>query len=248
MDDQPDDSFEPVPEPLPKAPVAAVVPEKTPAPEASPVPEGPISKEPEPPHHSWIYHVFNFLLGAKTPVGRVTRPVLRWLATVVGLVALVLMAGYLLLYQPTQNALVASQQQNAALSEQIKSLQDQVAGLQNTLTAANQSVKTAQDAATKAQARNTLLIVVYDIANARTYLAQKDGANLMKTLNQARADLDFVLPYLQSAKPDLADELNSRLETVRSVVVRDATLAQSDLDNLYTALTSANNLLFGTNP
>jgi prefoldin subunit 5 len=195
-----------------------------------------------------VYHVFNFLLGASSPVGRVVRPVLRWLAAIVGLVALGLLAGYLVLYQPTQQAFVYVQQQNAALRDQITTLQGQVGDLQNSVTTANQSFKTAQDAFTKAQARNNLLVVISDIANARADLANKDGANLIKTLDKARTDLDAVLPYLQSAKKDLADELNARLETVRTVVVRDATLAQSDLDNLFTALTSADTLIFGTNP
>jgi len=166
----------------------------------------------------------------------------------VGLFALGLLAGYLLLYQPAQQAFVSAQEQNQVGYSQIAGLQDEVSRLQNTLTAANQSVKAVQNDVAKAQARNGLLIVISDVANARADLANKDGASLIKALDKARVDLDAVQPYLQSAKKDLADELNSRLETVRTVVVRDATLAQSDLDNLFTALTSADTLLFGSAP
>jgi outer membrane murein-binding lipoprotein Lpp len=253
MDDLPEDSLELENEPVATPPAAA--PEKANVPGAGPAeaPENPPAENPAPekaalPRRSWVYRFFNFLFGAGSPVGRILRPVLRWTAAVVGLFALGLLAGYLLLYQPAQQGLVAAGQQNAALNDQIGRLQDQVNGLQNSVAAANQSVKAAQDAFARVQARNNLLVVIYDVANARTYLAQKDGANLMKTLDKTRSDMDAVQPYLQSAKKDLADELNSRLETVRSVVVRDATLAQSDLDNLFTALTSANDLLFGSNP
>ena len=100
----------------------------------------------------------------------------------------------------------------------------------------------------KAQARNSLLVVIFDVANARTYLAQKDGAKLISALDKARTDLDVVQPYILGVKKDLSDELNSRMETVRSVVVRDSTLAQSDLENLYTALLAANDVLFGPKP
>jgi len=120
--------------------------------------------------------------------------------------------------------------------------------LQNTLTTANKAVQGAQEELKKAQARNSLLVVIYDIANARTYLAQKDGAKLINILDKTSTDLDAVQPYLLTAHKDLADELKSRLETVRSVVIRDAQLAQSDLDNLYSALIAANDLVFGSKP
>jgi len=241
MDDLPEESFEP--ENVP----AAAPPVKVPASEPTHI-EDSAPEKAAPVRHGWVYRLFNFLLGAGTPVGRVVRPVLRWLAAVVGLFALGLLAGYLLLYQPAQQAFVSAQEQNQVGYSQIAGLQDEVSRLQNTLTAANQSVKAVQNDVAKAQARNGLLIVISDVANARADLANKDGASLIKALDKARVDLDAVQPYLQSAKKDLADELNSRLETVRTVVVRDATLAQSDLDNLFTALTSADTLLFGSAP
>jgi hypothetical protein len=200
------------------------------------------------PHHSWVYHVFNFLLGKETRLGRVMRPFLRWTAAVVGLFALGLLAGYLLLYQPTQKGFDSANVQIAQAQTDMNTLKAQVAGLQSTLTSANQAIKAAQDETKMAQARNNLLIVVYDVANARTYLAQKDGAKLINALDKARADLDVVQPYIIGTKKELSDELNSRMETVRSVVVRDATLAQSDLENLYTALLTANDVLFGAKP
>ncbi len=199
-----------------------------------------------PRRRSWLYRFLNFLLGADTRLGRIMRPVLRWTAAVVGLFALGLLAGFLLIYQPTQQGLDAANlkisQQKADLDRQ----QAQMADLQNTLTAANQANQVSQDALKKAQARNGLLVLISDVANARTYLAQKDGAKVMAAMDQARQDLNGIQPYLLANKKELSDELNGRLETVRSVLVRDAQQAQVDLDNLYTALLAANNLLFGS--
>ena len=243
MDEPSDDSFGTETEHQPATPVAAPDQPATPEPLAAAAEVG-VPPEAAPKRHSWVYHVFNFLFGKETAVGRILRPTIRVLATVVGLVGLGLMAGYFLLYQPTQQAVDSARQQNAALNNQITGLQNDISVLQTSVAASNQAVQGAQDSLTKAQARNGLLVVLYDVSNARTYLAQKDGANLMKTLDQARTDLDAIQPYLQTTKKDLADELNARLETVRSVVVRDATLAQSDLDNLYTALSTADTLLF----
>lgn len=200
---------------------------------------------PSTPRHSWLYHVFNFLLGQNTTLGRIMRPLLRTLAAVVGLFALGLMAGYMLLYQPTQKSLDSASDQVTQNQAQVSRLNTQVAQLQSTLSAANMAVSSAQGTAAKAQAQNNLLVVIYDVANARTYLAQKDGANLIAMLDKAQTDLAVVQPYIVTAKKDLSDELTSRMQTVRSVVVRDATLAQSDLENLYKALLTANDLLFG---
>jgi hypothetical protein len=198
--------------------------------------------------HSWVYHFFNFLLGKNTRVGRVMRPILRWTAAIFGLFALGLLAGYILLYQPTQAELDAANGRVGQVNASLASAKAQATGLQSSLTAANQAAKKAQEDTTRALARNDLLIVIYDIANARTYLAQKDGAKLMAALDKARADLAVVQPYIQSVKKELADELTSRMETVRTVVVRDSTLAQSDLDNLYTVLLTADEMLFGEKP
>ncbi len=198
------------------------------------------------PRRSWFYRLLRFMFSPETRMGRFMRPFLRWTAAVVGLFALGLLVAYLLLYQPTSRQLAAANDQIAQLNGEIGRLQTDSTGLQNSLAAADQRLKTALDDLQKAEARNNLLVVIYDIANARTSLAQKDGAKVMSTLLQAQSDMQVLQPYLVANKKELADELNSRLETVRSVLVRDSQMAQSDLDNLYTALIAANDLLFGS--
>ena len=200
----------------------------------------------QPARRSWFYRLLYFMFSPETRLGRILRPFLRWTAAVVGLFALGLLAGYLLLYRPTNQQLIAANNQVGQLNTEIQRLQTDSTGLQNSLAAANQRLQTAQDDLKKAQARNNLLVVIYDIANARTSLAQKDGAKVMSSLLQAQADMQVLQPYLVANKKELADELNSRLETVRSVLVRDSQMAQSDLDNLYTALLAANDLLLGS--
>ena len=200
----------------------------------------------QPARRSWLFRLLHFLFSPDTRLGRFMRPFLRWTAAVVGLFALGLLVGYLLLYQPTSQQLAAARDQIGQLNDEIGRLQVDSTSLQNSLGTANQRLQTAQDDVKKAQARNNLLVVIYDIANARTSLAQKDGAKVMSSLLQAQADMQVLQPYLVANKKELADELNSRLETVRSVLVRDSQMAQSDLDNLYTALLAANDLLFGS--
>jgi hypothetical protein len=210
-----------------------------------PISSGPALVEKPAPRHSWFYRFLNFMLGRDTRVGRILRPFLRWAAAITGLFALGLLAGYLLLYQPTQQNLDAANEQLNQQKTEMERLQAQITVLQNSVVAADQAVQAAQVNLSKAEARNNLLVLIYDVANARTYLAQKDGAKVMTAIDQARTDLTTFQPYLVAAKKDLSDELNGRLETVRSVLVRDAQQAQVDLDSLYNALLAANQLLFG---
>ncbi len=198
-----------------------------------------------PKRRSWFYDFLYFTFSPETRLGRVMRPFLRWTGAVVGLFALGLLACYLLLYQPARKLLEAANSQIGQQNAEIARLQDESVSLQNTLVAANQRLQSAQDDLQKAQARNNLLVVIYDVANARTYLAQKDGSKVMQTIQQAKADLQVVQPYLAANKKELADELTSRLATVNSTLVRDPQLAASDLNNLYAALLAANDLLFG---
>jgi hypothetical protein len=206
---------------------------------------GEVEPAAQPARRSWFYRVLRFMFSPETRLGRVMRPFLRWTAAVVGLFALGLLAGYLLLYQPTLRQLGAAIGQIEQKNSEIARLQGETASLQNTLVAADQRLQTAQGDLVKAQARNNLLVVIYDIANARTYLAQKNGAKVMETLQQAQVDLQAIQPYLVANDKELADELSGRLQTVSSVLVRDSQLAVSDLNNLYDALLAANDLLFG---
>ncbi len=198
-----------------------------------------------PKRRSWFYRFLHFTFSTETRLGRIMRPFLRWTAAIVGLFALGLLAGYLLLYQPTSQQLEAAIGQISQQNAEISRLQAESISLQNTLVAANQRLQAAQADTQKAQARNNLLVVIYDVANARTYLAQKDGGQVMESIKQAQADMQALQPYLAANKKELADELSSRLETVNSVLVRDPQLAASDLNNLYEALLAANDLLFG---
>ncbi len=198
-----------------------------------------------PARRSWFYRFLYFTFSPETRLGRVMRPFLRWTAAVVGLFALGLLAGYLLLYQPVRQQLDAANSQLGQQNNEITRLQGEAVSLQNTLVTANQRLQSAQDGLQKAQARNNLLVVIYDVANARTYLAQKDGGKVLQAIQKAQADMQMVQPYMAANKKELADELTSRLATVNSTLARDPQLAASDLNNLYEALLAANDLLFG---
>ncbi len=235
--------------PSPASPEAISQADSGQAEEEKPSSEGEASAETAaaapPARRSWFYRFLFFTFSPETRLGRVMRPFLRWTAAVVGLFALGLLACYLLLYQPARQLLEKANSQIGQQNAEIARLQGESASLQNTLVTANQRLQSAQDDLQQAQARNNLLVVIYDVANARTYLAQKDGSKVMQTIQQAQTDLQVVQPYLAANKKELADELTSRLATVNSTLVRDPQLAASDLNNLYAALLAANDLLFG---
>jgi hypothetical protein len=199
-----------------------------------------------------FYRFLNWLLGKDSAMGRFMRPALRVLSVVIGLLALGVLAAFFFLYQPTQNRLDLTQNQlNAAQGEirqretTIQGLQGQMKARQDQLDAANQQAKALTEDLKTASNRNNLLVVINDIATARMYLALKDGAQTMKVLEQAKTDLALTLPFLLEKNKTAADEVKSRLDLMTSVLVRDSALAQSDLDNLYTALLAIQISLFG---
>jgi hypothetical protein len=189
---------------------------------------------------SLLYRLFS----PETRVGRVTRPVLRWLAAITGLFALGLLAGYLLLYQPTQRsldgALAQLDQASLAASQQNKSQQVALSD-RNQAQAAYQK---AQADLTKAASENKLLVELVDISNARVALVNKDGATAKAAIQQAQTDLSSVLPYLQSQDKTRADVLQSRLDLVAKELVSDPQATLADLDKLSADLTDLHKKLF----
>ncbi len=196
---------------------------------------------------SVLWRFFHWLLGKDSRMGRFMRRALRLLATVVGLFALGLLAGYFLLYLPAQAQLDASRATLAQRDAALQGLQTQA----QTLTAARdlaqkQATAAANDLAA-AKNRNALLLVVNDIATARMNLALKDGAKAMNSLTQAQADLAAVQTFLSLTNKADFDEIQNRLTVMISVVVSDPQVALSDMDNLYTRLLAIDASLFGKN-
>jgi hypothetical protein len=222
------------------APGEVPLPGATPPPE--PQPAAPLYP-PLPPRKdkkSLLYHLFS----PETRVGRVTRPVLRWLAAITGLFALGLLAGYLVLYQPTQrsldSALAQLDQASQAASQQNKSQQVALSDRNQ----AQAAYEKAQADLAKAASENKLLVELVDVSNARVALVNKDGAAAKIAIQQAQTDFSSVLPYLQSQDKTRADVLQSRLDLVAKELVSDPQATLADLDKLSADLTDLHKKLF----
>ena len=193
------------------------------------------------PHKSLVYRLFS----PETQLGRIMRPLLRWLAAISGLFALGLLAGYILLYQPTQreldDALVRLATTNQIVSQKDQGLESAQTGLDQAQLSLNQ----VQDKLNAAASENALLIVMVDISNARVALVGKDGAAAKAAIEQAQSNLNQALPYIQSQDKVLSDLLKSRLDLSAKELVSDPGAAQSDLGKLSADLANLHQKIFG---
>ena len=198
-------------------------------------------KKLHPPRKSVLYHLFS----PETRLGRFMRPVLRWLAAIAGLFALGLLAGYLLLYQPTQRALDAALAKLTNASQLVSQKDQGLASAQTGLNQAQLSVKQVQDQLAAAASENSLLIVMVDVSNARVALVEKDGAAAKTAIAQAQSNLNLALPYIESQDKVLSDLLQTRLDLISKELVSDAQGAQTDLGKLSSDLNDLHKKIFG---
>jgi hypothetical protein len=221
--------------------IPPVQPDAKPTPE--PVPAAKPLYPPLPPNkvrRSFFY----VTLSSETRMGRFMRPLLRGLAAVTGFFALGLMAGYILIYQPTQRdldaALVKINQTNQSISLKEQNLQ----AAQSNSDQAQLNVKQIQAQLSKASSENGLLVVLVGVSNARVSLVNKDGPAAKTILEQAQTDLATILPYLSSIDQNKADLLKSRLDLAVKELVSDPTAAQTDLDKLSVDLADLDKKIF----
>ena len=198
-------------------------------------------KEAQAPRKSLAYKMFS----PETRLGRFMRPVLRWLAAITGLFALGLLAGYILLYQPTQRALDAAlarlETSNQIVSQKAQGLESAQTGLDQ----AQLTLKQVQNRLDAAASENSLLVVLVDVSNARVALVEKDGAAAKAAISQAQTNLNQALPYIEKQDKVLSDLLSSRLDLIAKELVSDPQAAQSDLGKLSSDLTNLHKQLFG---
>jgi hypothetical protein len=190
---------------------------------------------------SLVYHLFS----PETRLGRVMRPVLRWLAAITGLFALGLLAGYILLYQPTQRELDTALAKLSTTNQLVSQKEQGLASAQSGLDQAQLSIKQVQDKLDAAASENMLLIVMVDVSNARVALVGKDGATAKTAIQQAQSSLSQALPYIESQDKVLSDLLTSRLDLIAKELVSDPQAAQSDLGKLASDLSTLHQKIFG---
>jgi hypothetical protein len=193
------------------------------------------------PRKNLAYRLFS----PETRLGRIIRPVLRWLAAIAGLFALGLLAGYILLYQPTQRELNTALSRLAETNQVVSQKNQGLETAQTGLDQAQLSLKQVQSKLDAAASENSLLIVMVEISNARVALVEKDGAAAKTAIERARSNLSLALPYIETQDKVLSDLLTSRLELSAKELVSDPQAAQSDLGKLATDLANLHQKIFG---
>jgi F0F1-type ATP synthase membrane subunit b/b' len=195
--------------------------------------------------------VLYFLFSPETKVGRVLRPLVRWLGWAVGFFALGVLAAYLTLYQPAVKSLTQNQ---AALSADLEEANQQLADTKQELSDAQASLDGCTNDTQamisdrdQALARAALVEVLMDVTNARMALENKDNARARTELMETQQDLDRLS---ESIKPlgkssELTSLMEDRLNLVLKELSRDSQNAQTDLEALYNTLLQLNKVLFG---
>lgn len=189
-------------------------------------------------------HVLEYMFSSETRSGRFIRTLLRWLAATTGLFALGLLAGYLILYQPTQNQLEAAQsklkQANQTVSQKDQSVQSAVAET----TQMQQSLQQVRADLTKATSENDVLMVLVSVSNARVAVVNKDGATAKAAIEQAQVDLTKAQVFIEGIDKTKFDVLKTRLDLAAKELLGDPQAAQTDLDKLAVDLTDLRQKLF----
>ena len=222
-----DPPAERMPDTSPENPAAETAAEETPPIEpfhetgAEPGPASPEKK----PQRGFLH----FLFGADTRLGRFNRAALRFLATVLGLFALGLLAGYLLLYRPALQELQRTRADLAQATQRLDGLQtnlDQSQQAQADLKKSNQELASQTEGANN----HALLLQAMNQANlARLSLAKNDPAGAQQALKETPAILLKLNPAISAQNADLAKSIQARLNLVLAELQRDPKTAASDL-------------------
>jgi hypothetical protein len=158
------------------------------------------------------------------------------LELIIGVLALGLLVGYLLLYRPVTQQLTAAQQESQQNAAQVKQVQAD-------LDKAKGDLKTAGARADQLQAkldievsRSQVLRAMNEITKARMALAAKDNANTVKALDASLAFLKPIMPTLEKLDSAEASTLTALFTLAKNDLARDTKLASQDLDRLQAEL------------
>jgi type II secretory pathway component PulM len=176
----------------------------------------------------FLRHIFS----PETRTGRFMRPLVRGLGLVVGLFALGLLSGYVLLYQPLERSYRAAATQlerdrqiQADQEEKLRKAADSLVG--------NESQrKQAQTDLAKVQTHLSLAQVQTQILTARLALAQNDSVAVKTAFSQVETGLKAVQPQLTDLGVTKLDSLNTVLSLAKGDLDRDPHLVDQDLQRL----------------
>lgn len=231
--------------PLAEAPAPTPQADPGPAPEqagpavaaaesAAPTPpvESKAAAEPAPKKLSLLAKIFN----KETRFGRFNRALVRTLGIIVGLFALGLLAGYILLYQPTERQLASTQVDLDSAHIQIGNLESTAEDSQAKYDELNRSYATAQSLLDGVTARMHLARMSSAVLQARLALADRDGPTAQKALKAAQQEMDALKGSAGKADPETANDIQTRLTLASSELTRDPKTADADLQILSDAL------------
>jgi hypothetical protein len=213
-------------------------------PPAAPQVEQPSRQAPPTPPKPERRNLVYTLLSNETRGGRFMRPLLRWLAAITGLFALGLLAGYILLYQPTQKQLDGALVKLNDLTQSVTQKEKTQLSNQMDRDQALKALQQSQDDLKKAASENDLLVVLSGVNSTRVALVNKDGQTAKILIDQTQTDLSRALSYINTQDKNQGDLLKTRLDLASKELISDPQAALADLDKLSVDLNDLRLKLF----
>jgi hypothetical protein len=180
---------------------------------------------------------FHWLFNPETGFGRFMRKLVRGLALVIGLLALGVLAAYILLYRPLQQQYRTDLAELESARQNLSSLTQEVGSLRTRSSTLEASFSGEQN-------HVTLLRVMRDVTLARAELAGGDPKAASTALERAKKDLTSLDAAMKTADSDLATTIRGRLDLALTEIAPDADTAISDLVILAQKLEEMEKLLF----
>ena len=171
---------------------------------------------------------------------RFLRLSIRWLAGILILFGLGVIATVFLLYRPTTGELSRARDELAQSQQQVAELEAEVERLQS-LEAENEAL---QEELNQARLHIQILSALSDVNAARLDLANDDAANARLDLTNTPQTLERLGELVEPEQQEAVEAMQSRLDLALEGIDRDVFAAQSDLRVLATNLMQLENTFF----
>ena len=171
---------------------------------------------------------------------RYLRLSIRWLAILLIIFGLGVLATAFLFYRPVADELAGTRDELQQYQAQIAELQDEVDRLQS-LEKENQTL---QDELQKANLHIQILSALSDVNAARLDLAQDNASGAQVDLTNTAETLKNLEQLVGAQQKEAVQAMQSRLDLALQEMDRDSFAAQSDLEVLATNLVQLENTFF----
>jgi hypothetical protein len=182
--------------------------------------------------------LFARLYSKDTRFGRFMRAATRTVATIVSLFALGLLAGYILLYQPTQRQLASTQADLATERSRTGELEGARDDTQAKLDALQKRYDASQAGLDAVTARMHLARLSSSVSLARVALTNRDTTAAEKAFKDAQTEYEAMRPTAEKVDKDGTSAIKLRLDLVVSEYKNNSKLALADLAILSDSLTT----------